>query len=342
MGMFCSLLLVHYASSTGWKKSTCAALPSIITGVGLALAGLVDSILAFAALVIIGFICRSALLPFVTAIYGENYPRGKRASYFSKPLMMTVGVSAAFGVAGSLILEADIENFRWLFIFLGCAGLVKAYSIYSMPSQPIEVGAHKHPFGNLKYLFTDPSYGYVLLTWFIMGFANLWTLPLKVDYIASAKYGIEASPFMVAFIITILPDTMRFLFIPFWARLFDKINFIVLRIILNLSFATGILLFFITEDLWIIGLGSALIGFSFAGGSIAWNLWVTKYAPPGKTAAYMSVHVFLTGVRGSIGPFIGYWVANQIGVASIGWVSFGMMIFASLMLIPQIKMVREA
>jgi len=340
IGMFCSLLLVHYLSSGGWKKSTCGAIPSLITGAGLVTAAYVDSVELFALCVVAAYLSRSALIPFVTSIYKDNYPHTKRGVSISKPLMTTVGVSAFFGFGGSLILEADIGYFRWLLLILGIAGFVKAWAVYSMPSQPIERSSHKNPFGNLKYLFLDPSFGYVLLTWFIMGFANLWTLPLKVDYVASAKYGIEASAFIVALITTIIPDTFRFLFIPFWAKLFDRMNFIVLRIVLNLTFALGIGLFFISKNLVVIGIGSALIGFSFSGGYIAWSLWVTRYAPPGKTAAYMSVHVFLTGVRGTLGPILGYWTAAKIGTVNIGILSSAMMVFASLMLIPEIKKIR--
>ena len=138
-------------------------------------------------------------------------------------------------------------------------------------------------------------------------------------------------------IITVIPETLRMLLIPFWARLFDNMNFVVLRMILNLAFGAGVLLFFITSNTWVIGAGSALIGIAFAGGSIAWNLWVTKYAPPGKTGAYMSVHVSLTGIRGTLGPIIGYWVVGLIGARNIGIVSCTMMLVATLMLIPEIK-----
>lgn len=114
-------------------------------------------------------------------------------------------------------------------------------------------------------------------------------------------------------------------------------NFVVLRMILNVLFGTGIALFFITKNLLVIGVGSALIGLAFAGGSIAWALWVTKYAPPEKVSAYMSVHVCLTGIRGTIGPIIGYWTAAQVGATVTGWISFGLMILATIMLIPKIK-----
>jgi len=337
MGMFLSMLLLHYASLTNWKKSTWGAIPSFITGCCLLIAAWAQSLTLFACLVIAGYICRSALLPFVTEIYSDNYPPGKRAAYFSKPLLLSVGVAALSGFIGSWFLELNINNYHWIFTFLGFCAFAKTVAIFSMPSEPIIDSPHTNPFGNMKYIIQDKSFGYVLLTWFIMGFANLWTLPLRVDYVTAPEWGIEGSAIYVAMIITIIPETIRMILIPFWASLFDKMNFVVLRMILNLFFGFGVLLFFITANPWVIGMGSALIGAAFAGGSIAWNLWVTKYAPPGKAGAYMSVHVSLTGIRGTIGPILGYWTVNLIGAQNIGIISFVMMFLATLMLIPEIK-----
>ena len=337
MGMFLSMLLLHYASMTNWKKSTWGALPSLITGCCLLIAAWAESLTLFACLVIAGYVCRSALLPFITEIYSDNYPPGKRASFFSKPLLLSVGIAALSGFIGSWFLELNINNYHWIFTFLGVCAFAQAVAIFSMPSEPIVDSPHTNPFGNMKYIIKDKSFGYVLLTWFIMGFANLWTLPLRVDYVTAPEWGIEGSAIYVAMIITIIPETIRMILIPFWASLFDKMNFVVLRMILNLFFGFGVLLFFVTSNPWVIGMGSALIGAAFAGGSIAWNLWVTKYAPPGKAGAYMSVHVSLTGIRGTIGPILGYWTVNLIGAQNIGIISFVMMFFATLMLIPEIK-----
>ena len=51
----------------------------------------------------------------------------------------------------------------------------------------------------------------------------------------------------------------------------------------------------------------------------------------------MSVHVSLTGIRGTLGPIIGYWAVGLIGTRSIGMVSCAMMLIATLMLVPEIK-----
>lgn len=337
MGMILSLFLVHYTAGKNLKKSWCTAGPSALTGICLIVAAWTPSLEFYTLMIVIGYICRSAILPFITSIYSDNYPKDKRGAHFSIPLLLTVASSALFGILGSLILEINISYFSWVFTFLGISAFAKALALKSMPSKQVEESIHSHPFGNFKYSFKDRDFGYVLLTWFIMGFANLWVLPLRVDYIASPVYGIEASPIIVAMVITIVPETTRFLFIPFWAKLFDSINFIALRMVLNVLFGVGIAIFFISSNLALICLGSALIGLAFAGGSIAWTLWVTKYAPADKVSAYMSVHVSLTGIRGTIGPMIGYWTAAQIGVKMIGFISFALMALATIMLIPEIK-----
>ena len=337
IGMILSLPLVHYTAGKGLKKSFCSAVPSALASVCLIIAAWIPSLEFYALMITISYICRSAAIPYLTSIYSDNYPHLKRGASFSKPLLLTVAISSLFGLAGSLLLEMNIIYFNWVFTVVGISALAKAWSISLMPSYVIEKTSHNHPFGNFEYVIKDREFGYVLFTWFIMGFANLWVLPLRVDYVASSTYGIEASPLIVALIITIIPETIRFLFIPFWARLFDRMNFIVLRMILNVLFGTGIALFFISKNLLIIGTGSALIGLAFAGGSIAWALWVTKYAPPEKVSAYMSVHVCLTGIRGTIGPMIGYWTAAQVGATMTGWISCGLMILATIMLLPEIK-----
>ena len=337
MGMLFSLFLFHYAALTNLKKSICGSLPILLSGSFLILAASTNSLWSYTLCIVLGFMLLTAIIPFLTSIYNDNYPAGRRGAFYSKAVLVTVLVSIVSGFFGSSLMDQDPEFYRWVLVALGVAGLGKAYAIWNMPSDKIEDHNHTNPFNHMKLVWEDRSFGYVLLTWFIMGFANLWVLPLRVDYLTSSVYGIEGSALFVATLITIIPDLMRAFSAPLLAKLFDRINFVILRMIINIIFAFGVGLFFLTKDPWVIGLASALIGIAFGGGTVAWGLWVTKYAPPGKVGAYMSVHVFLTGVRGTLGPLVGFWTVQQIGPEAIGMVSFAMMITATLMLIPEIK-----
>ena len=334
-GMLASLILVYYASKTGASKSLCGTIPAVFAGLCLLMSAWMNSLYTFTGLVFLAYMSESALFPFLTSIYNDNYPADKRGQLLANSIRLTVLSAILFSLIGSRILDFDLDLWPLVFTILGLTTFIKAYAIFSMPSTPIEFG-YPNPFASFRYLVEDRSFGYILLTWFIMGFANLWIQPLRVDYLVSTKWGINASATTVAFIISIIPSMMRLFFTPFWGRLFDRVNFVILRMILNGIFACGIGLFFITKNLLIIGIGTALIGFAFAGGSIAWNLWVTKYAPPGKATVYMSLHVFLTGFRGTIGPIIGFWTIEYVGPLNMSLISAGMILLATIMLIPEI------
>src|SRR6185369_2434387 len=89
-------------------------------------------------------------------------------------------------------------------------------------------------------------------------------------------------------------------------------NFFSLRVTLNAGFAIGILACFTSSSLSGLIAGAIIFGISNAGGDVAWSLWVTKFAPAGRVADYMSVHTFLTGVRGVAAPMFAFWLVTRV------------------------------
>src|SRR5213078_1506595 len=87
-----------------------------------------------------------------------------------------------------------------------------------------------------------------------------------------------------------------------------------LRMTLNFGFAVGILTFFVSNSFAGLIIGAIIFGISNAGGDVAWSLWVTKFAPPGRVADYMSVHTFFTGVRGVLAPLAAFTMVQQLPV----------------------------
>ena len=81
-----------------------------------------------------------------------------------------------------------------------------------------------------------------------------------------------------------------------------------------------------------------LYGVANAGGDVAWSLWVTKFAPAGRVADYMSVHTFFTGVRGVIAPVAAFHLVTICSLPTLGWISAAMIGFATLLLLPEIKL----
>ena len=124
---------------------------------------------------------------------------------------------------------------------------------------------------------------------------------------------------------------------PVYAYLFDRINFIILRIIINSFFALYIVFFFMGNSLVYHIIGMCFIGLGFGGGSLAWRLWVTKIAPKDKVSAYMAIHSGLTGIRMMFTPLVGLYGLNTLGPKTCGIISLILISSSVVMLFFVIK-----
>jgi MFS family permease len=142
---------------------------------------------------------------------------------------------------------------------------------------------------------------------------------------------------MIALLVGVVPNVARFLLNPLWGWLFDRMNFFVLRITLNVGFLLGILIFFTSGSIPGIVVGAVFYGIAHGGGDVAWSLWVTKFAPPARVADYMSVHTFFTGVRGVIAPLVAFQLVLVLPVDIMACISGGLIVIGTLILLPEIR-----
>ena len=119
---------------------------------------------------------------------------------------------------------------------------------------------------------------------------------------------VETTNLTAIIVTTVLPLAIMPLAIPIWARILEQTHVIVFRSIHSWTFVTASLLYLIAVEMELISLmfiAAGTLGVGFAGGMLAWNLGHQSFAPPHQDSQYMSVHVFLTGIRGLIAPFAG-------------------------------------
>ena len=166
----------------------------------------------------------------------------------------------------------------------------------------------------------------------LLGFGTLMMLPLRTEYLANPHYGIRLSEFEIALFVSILPNVARLGSTHIWGRLFDSMNFFSLRIILNLSFLTGIVSFFVSDAPPMLALSALIIGFSTSGGDVAWTLWVTKFAPADRVADYMAVHTFFTGIRGLLAPMTAFALLGILDIQTLSLISAALILMASALL----------
>ena len=146
----------------------------------------------------------------------------------------------------------------------------------------------------------------------------------------------------IALLTGVIPNLARLVLSPVWGHLFDHMNFFTLRITLNLGFAIGILTFFTTGSTMGLVAGAIVYGISNAGGDVAWSLWVTKFAPANRVADYMSVHTFLTGVRGVGAPLLAFLSVSHLSVGILAAICAGLILLATALLIPEVKLGKKS
>jgi hypothetical protein len=289
----------------------------------------------------------SAAIPLLTQLYQENYPAAERGSRFARTMMLRIGTAALFSDLAGRLLSGHIDRFRWLLVFFALAAGFSAFCLSRCPSRPLTASGGTHPFHALRYVRDDRLFRQTIISWMFLGFATLMMAPLRVEYLANPRYGVHwrgklLTAGTIALLTGVIPNIARLVLNPIWGWLFDRMNFFVLRITLNIGFTLGILSFFTTGSVAGLILGAILFGVANAGADVAWSLWVTKFAPPERVADYMSVHTFFTGVRGVLAPLVAFSLITRLDPHVLGWFSAALILVGSAFLVPEIKFGKNA
>jgi hypothetical protein len=341
LGLLLSPLAVSLTRKMRWKAATGAAAASWMGCAAFFVAAVFGDLRVFVPSCMLGVMSLTMGIPMLTQIYQENYPASERGDLFSKAVMVRVFSAAAFAWVGGLWLDAHMDGYRLLMLAFAAAAGIGAWWIGKCPSTVLHAAASSNPLHGMRHVRTDKLFRWLLASWMLMGFGNLLMLPLRVEFLANPRYGIELSPTMIALVVTMIPSLTNLVFARFWGRLFDRMNFFLLRIVLNAFFVAAITAFFIYGGMTGFVLGGFFFGMATSGGNVAWSLWVTKVAKPEFVADYMGVHSFLTGVRGLLAPLLGFYLIDWIRMSSLAWWSLGAIAIASLMLVPEAKTLRR-
>lgn len=368
MGMILAFFLPAFFRKFSIPIDRCIGVLTLIAGAMIFLAGLAPTGVSYTVAVVIAIACFSLRVPLFARIYNDVYHGKKRARLFNYGSFLLMVVALIGNLLWGRLLDNSLEmrlviygiagtammiNSLWLFTLERGVGEESTPAKGCLPGRTVEQGnngksttpASPHynqtispGYTSLKrdYLYPfsliwkDRTFGVILGLWFLIGFANLWSLPLRVAYVSDPKYGLDLSPQEVLIIMGIVPMVVRLIFSWVWAHLFDKLNFVVMRILMNIFMGSGIFLFFITDSVEVILLASIIYSISTAGSPIIWNLWVTRVAPPGKIQDYMMVHTGMTGIRGLFGPYLGFWIASSLSVQAVGTISLGLAVVGAI------------
>jgi MFS family permease len=344
VGLLISPVVVSLVTSAGWPTGKAAGRILAAGAAAFFVAAAVPILPVFVVCSLVGMASSAAVIPLLTQMYQDNYPEKERGRLFSRTVMVRIAMAAAFSKLAGDALSGHIERFRWLLLVFGGALAFAGYCLSRCPTKPIPHDGGAHPLRALRFVRDDPLFRRTLICWMLMGFANLMMSPLRVEYLANPKYhqGELLTVGVIALLTGVVPNLARLVLSPVWGHLFDHMNFFALRVTLNLGFALGILTFFTSNSFWGMVAGSVIYGVSNAGGDVAWSLWVTKFAPAGRVADYMSAHTFLTGVRGVIAPLAAFYAVAHLPLGLLAALNSGLIAAATTLLLPEIKLGKKA
>lgn len=287
-------------------------------------------------LVVIAHILLAQYIPMYTELYSRNFTTAQRGNRISMVFLISGAVSVLANLVAGELLDRRLESFHAVLFVGGLCCLFSAGCLLRTPSGPLQRDKVGNPLKNLSLAWKDKLFGWMLSSWMLLGFGNLMTLPLRTEYMANPRFGIDASNQDILLVTGAVPLVCRLLASRLLGRLFDAWNLVHLRILLNLLTFFSVMLFFTTKNLWVMGFSMALMGMAMAGGRIAWSLWVTKLVEPGKTSAYMSVHMFSTGFRGTVAPFVGFTLIANFSARQVGWMGSALILISTLMFLPAV------
>lgn len=270
--------------------------------------------------------------PLILQIYTENYTSKERGGRMTMPYILTALFSIGFSVVGGKLLDWRIESYHLIFAVMLLACIVCSWSCSKLPCTTLSSENIGNPWQNFSLIWKDGFFGYLLGSWMLLGLGNLIALPIRVEYLADPKYGVNANNTTIAIIMMVIPAVTRVLSTKMWGHFFDQLHFVTTRNLLNVFFLLSIALFFFSTNYYLLAMAMVFQGLAMGGGKIFWSLWVTKIAPDEKASSYMSIHMALTGLRGTIAPFLGYWILSQsspgaVAVIGVTLISISIVLF---------------
>lgn len=292
--------------------------------------------LPFVLLASLGSLIVAATTPLMTTVMNSNYPATRRGFIYAQNNSIRLGTSIIFSTTTGWVLSGRLGYYPLLISVYAAALAVSALLLWKVPRCGGPLTA-RPLLGCFKHIGTDKILRDTLIAWMILGFGNLMMVPLRIEYLANTRYHLNLSEVEIALLASTLPLVARLLVSPLWGRLFDRLNFFSLRIVINFCYLLSVVSFFSSSSPLQLSIAALLFGISASGGDVAWNLWVTKFAPHELVPDYMVVHTFFTGIRGLLAPFVAFTLLDVLPLTTLMWISAGLMAIATA----QVFFIRE-
>lgn len=300
---------------------------------------------------------RCLIVGIITArstIWRHNYPRALRGRITGRLAMMVSIAVTVCPLLGAIALDFSATSFRVFYPLAAAVALVgvSSYSrlrlrgeraLLKYENRPT-THAQRHGLAGptlyeyddpattprrpslLSVLRDDPLFRRYMVWQFFAGVSNMMLEPVVIAFVAVKTTGMRGD-FLISITLTqAIPMLLAMATLPMWAHLLDRVHIAQFRVTQAWLWIVGQVVMgvaavwtgHVITALIILACGRVILGLARGGGMLAWNLGHNDFASREMVAAYMGVHVTLTGIRGAMAPLLGMalytgWNAHAIG-----------------------------
>lgn len=337
MGRLMCPLVIYLAYKSGLKTSYIASFCMLCTSISLLFAALVPYLYMYTFFIILTYVFFTQIPQFMVHIYSKNYLDKERGSKVSMIFFISTIFGSIFSFILSKSLDKNFTNYHYQFIIIAICSFICSIIYYQIPSTPLQKSEAGNPWKNISLMWKDKLFGYLSIGYMLLGLGHAMVIPVRVEYLTNNIYNINASSIQITLINIVIPGIFMILSTKIWGKFFDIINFIKIRLIINIFFIISFLLFFSSKQFYTFILSSIFNGIATGGGILVWQLWVTKIAPKNKIPAYMSANGAYSGIKGIIAPFLGFRLIKNFTPKTVGSVASLLMIISSIILVVAFK-----
>jgi len=286
------------------------------------------------AAVILARMLWAGVLTVRASLWTANYPRHVMARMTGRIVVYNEVGMAAIALTAGWLLDRHAAWARWLYLLAAVAGLGASWLFRAvrvrreyrlLAAEADEGGATPFSLRMLReILAADPAFRRYMFWMSMYGTGNLM---VNAQMVVLFTDRLALSSTTQVLLLTALPLLLMPVCLPAWARLFDRGHVIDYRARQCWSLVAAVSIMCVAVVLRWPGLlwpGSVLLGISYAGANLGWNLGHNDFATLGRAQHYMGVHVTLTGVRGLIAAPLGMlcyeWLEhfeNGLGIAAL-------------------------
>ena len=276
-----------------------------------------------------------------SVIWSLNFARHQRARATSQLQMINAIVTVIISSAIGPLLDLYPDSLAWIYwsgAVLGGLGLLLFAQVRVVGEARQRVRERQqrrspaHSMRFIQILRTDKWFRWYQINMFGAGFSNML---IEAPLIFIITREMQASYTVSIMLTMVIPFAVSLICMPLWANYLDRVHVAqfrarqsVLWILAQLLTMLGALL----ESLVWLVIARTIMGIARGGGSLAWQLGHNDFARQDQLAAYMGLHVTLTGLRGSIAPFLGiilYAGWQHGGVLPGAWEGIGPWVFGA-------------